>query len=57
MKQPQLVSRDQLLNSINQQLIHGDSLMLRKKASHSMGQFSVILKQQQLASVCENLIR
>ena len=48
LRQPNLVNKEVLMNAINSQLTSGKTLSLRKRASYAMGQFAVILNNQQL---------
>lgn len=49
LRQPNLVNKEKLMTAINQQLTSGSTLSLRKRASYAMGQFAVILNNQQVA--------
>jgi len=49
LRQPNLVNKEKLMTAINQQLTGGSTLSLRKRASYAMGQFAVILNNQQVA--------
>ena len=48
LRQPNLVNKEILMNAINTQLTAGATPSLRKRASYAMGQFAVILNNQQL---------
>lgn len=48
LRTPSLVNKDTLMNAINTQLNSGSSHSLRKRASYAMGQFAVVLNNQQL---------
>ena len=44
------------MTAINTQLTSGSTLSLRKRASYAMGQFAVILNNQQLARLSQLLL-
>lgn len=56
LRQPNLVNKDALMNAINAQLTGGVSLSVRKRASYAMGQFAIILNNQQLTKLCQILM-
>lgn len=56
LRQPNLVNKELLMKAINTQLTSGTSPSLRKRASYAMGQFAVILNNQQLSKLCQLLL-
>lgn len=57
LRSPNLINKEQLMNAINNQLTGGATPSLRKRASYAMGQFAIILNNQQLARLTELLLR